>query len=233
MRKLPAPRLLATAALTAALVVGGALMPATALAAAPAAVVTEGDCPGPKYPDGSCVPLFGPQPAPPPAPSPKPIKRLGRAPDPLLVAVNDARLHPEKYPPHGDTSGATMAACPAPFARSSALGRVALEHTKYLAGQPIDVVNTFPNMHKDPNGSLAWEDGGHIAAAGYNAGRGEIVATGFPTAEAAVRFWMQDDAPFNWGHRNLILNCSLAEAGAGHVAGGSGGHYWTVDMGTR
>jgi len=62
---------------------------------------------------------------------------------------------------------------------------------------------------------------------------GEIVADGFPTEAAAVQFWMQDDAPSNWDHRNLILNCDLMEAGAAHLTGGPWGHYWTVDMGTR
>jgi uncharacterized protein YkwD len=43
---------------------------------------------------------------------------------------------------------------------------------------------------------------------------------------------MQDDAPSNWGHRNLILDCGLTDAGAAHLAGGPLNHYWTVDMGT-
>jgi uncharacterized protein YkwD len=47
-----------------------------------------------------------------------------------------------------------------------------------------------------------------------------------------VQFWMQDDAPSNWGHRNLILDCGLTDAGAAHLAGGPLNHYWTVDMGT-
>jgi Cysteine-rich secretory protein family len=233
MKKPPASQLLATTALTAALIGGGALVPAAAFATPPASAtstaVTEGGCPGPQYADGSCVPLFGPS----STPQLPRIKRLGKAPNPLLVAVNDARLHPDKYPPHADTQGAAIAACATALAKSSALEQGALDHDKYLAGQPIDVVNTFPNMHKDPNGALAWDDGGHIAAAGYNSARAENVATGFPTAEAAIRFWMQDDAPSAWGHRNAILNCALVDAGAGHFAGGPGGNYWTLDMGTR
>jgi uncharacterized protein YkwD len=42
---------------------------------------------------------------------------------------------------------------------------------------------------------------------------------------------MQDDAPLNWAHRNIILNCALSQAGAAHLQGGFGGHYWTVNMG--
>jgi hypothetical protein len=35
------------------------------------------------------------------------------------------------------------------------------------------------------------------------------------------------------GHRNGILNCTIQEAGGAHLAGDSGGHYWTVDMRDR
>ena len=67
--------------------------------------------------------------------------------------------------------------------------------------------------------------------AGYRSGRWEIVTAGFPTAAAAVQFWMQNDAPSMWGHRNIILNCAIREAGSAHLAGGPFGHYWTVDLG--
>jgi hypothetical protein len=45
--------------------------------------------------------------------------------------------------------------------------------------------------------------------AGYHTFRGENVATGFPTAAEVLRFWMEDDERWKWGHRNLILNCLL------------------------
>jgi hypothetical protein len=44
---------------------------------------------------------------------------------------------------------------------------------------------------------------------------------------------MQDDEASNWGHRNLILNCSIHDAGPAIHNGGSWGHYYTVDMGNR
>ena len=72
-------------------------------------------------------------------------------------------------------------------------------------------------------------------AAGYHSARGEIVATGQSTPNAAVVAWMQDDANASppWGHRNNILNCGYADAGAAHLTGGPWGNYWTVDMGTH
>lgn len=151
----------------------------------------------------------------------------------LLQLVNDARTHPENYPAHGTTQGATMDACATPFQDSPSLSGTAGQHNAYLASQPIDWVNTYPNMHQGPDGKLAWDAGGPIDQAGYHSYRAQIVATGFSTAADAVRFWMQDDAPSGWGHRNLILNCTIREAGAAHFQGGPGSHYWTVDMGTR
>ena len=62
---------------------------------------------------------------------------------------------------------------------------------------------------------------------------GENVATGFGNAAEVVRFWMQDDEASAWGHRNQILNCTTREAGIGHLQGGPGGHYWTLDVGTK
>jgi hypothetical protein len=149
----------------------------------------------------------------------------------LLRLINDARAHPEKYPPHGNSAGAAMVACGAGFQYSKKLADIARAHNNYLASQPINWVNTYPNMHKGPNGKLVWEPGEPMDQAGYHSYRSEIVATGFPTAADAVRFWMQDDAPSQWGHRNLILNCTIREAGPAHLQGGPGNHYWTVDMG--
>jgi len=150
----------------------------------------------------------------------------------LLAAVNDARLHPENYPPHGDASGAAMTACPKPFNHSGALDNTAATHNSFIATMPADVVNVYPNMHKTASGGLAFDQGGPISQAGYNS-TGQIVADGFPTPAAAVVFWMQDDAPSQWGHRNKILDCSLTDAGAASFTGGPLGHYWTVDMGSH
>jgi hypothetical protein len=68
---------------------------------------------------------------------------------------------------------------------------------------------------------------------GYHSYRAEIVAWGQETRRDALRAWMQDDAASNWGHRNLILNCSIQDAGPAIHNGGSWGHYYTVDMGNR
>jgi hypothetical protein len=151
----------------------------------------------------------------------------------FLRDINNARQHPELYPPHGNTTGAIMTACPAKLQYSSALYQTAAAHNDYLASRPISWVSTYPNMHRDPNGKLVWESGEPMDRAGYHSYRGEIVAWGFPTSEAALRAWMQDDAGSSWGHRNLILNCVLQDAGPAILQGGPGNHYHTVDMGSR
>lgn len=151
----------------------------------------------------------------------------------FLGLINKARQHPELYPPHGNTAGAKMTGCSNSLNWSSRLGSTSLNHSKYLAGKPLGWVSTYPNMHRGPDGRLVWESGEPMDRAGYHSYRAEIVAWGFPTKEAALRFWMQDDAASNWGHRNLILNCAIQDAGPGSVHHGPGGHYYTVDMGTR
>lgn len=103
----------------------------------------------------------------------------------------------------------------------------------YLKDQPKDWVNSGVNMHRAPSGKLAWESGEPMDQAGYHTWRAENVAVGFPTPQAAVQFWMQDDAPFGWGHRNAILRPETLEAGLEHYEGGPWGHYWTLDMGTK
>jgi hypothetical protein len=150
----------------------------------------------------------------------------------LLTAINDARLHPEKYPPHGSVPGATMAGCANPLTSSAALYQGAAAHDRFLASHPLEWI-TRKTAHMDPNGKQATDDGGHIAAAGFNRARAEIVATQMTTSAAAVRAWMQDDGDQGWGHRNIILDCKLVSAGASHYVGGPGGHYYTADMGTR
>ena len=148
----------------------------------------------------------------------------------LLSAINDARLHPEKYPPNGNTAGAAMNACPTGFSNSAALTGTAVAHNNFLASMPVNQANADP--HVTPAGGHQWDDGGPIAQAGYNTQRAQIVAIGQGSAAGALQFWMQNDEAFAWGHRNLILNCAITQAGASHLAGGPGGNYWTVDMGT-
>jgi hypothetical protein len=164
----------------------------------------------------------------------------------LLNAVNDARLHPGKYPPNGNTQGAVMAACPKPLGDSWALDNTAATHNKYLSSVSGDVANAFPGVHRNPppNGVLSWAPTrptdvpadlrqGPIQASGYDKARGEIVATGQATATQVLQFWMQNDERSQWGHRNNILNCGYTDAGAAHLAGGPLGNYWTVDLGAH
>ncbi|MGC3002397.1 CAP domain-containing protein [Streptomyces sp. G35A] len=147
--------------------------------------------------------------------------------------INDARQHPENYPPHGNSSGAVMSGCGQGFDRSAQLTDIANAHNGFLGNQPRDWVVTGDNMHRGPSGKAVWEAGEPMDQAGYHSWRAEIVAVGFTTAEEALRFWMQDDERFGWGHRNAILRCETLEAGLGHQEGGPWGHYWTLDMGTR
>jgi hypothetical protein len=154
----------------------------------------------------------------------------------LLAAVNDARLHPEKYPPNGTTTqGASMTACKSPFNASSSLNGAASTHIGNISNVSDAVVTQGDNAHRNPppSGPLSWDNGSTIAQAGYNSQRAEIVAWGQPTEAAAVVDWMQNDAHSSWGHRNNILNCGYTDAGAAHLAGGVEGNYWVVDMGTK
>jgi hypothetical protein len=161
----------------------------------------------------------------------------------LLAAVNDARLHPEKYPPLPDTPGgkvdpgATMTACPSGFNDAAGLDQAASTHIGFISNVSDAVMKggDGKNAHRNPppSGPLSWEAGAPIAQAGYNSARGEIVAWGYSDAASAVVSWMQKDGSQSWGHRNNILNCSYRDAGASHLAGGVEGNYWVVDMGTK
>jgi hypothetical protein len=144
----------------------------------------------------------------------------------LLAAVNDARAHPEKFPPNGNAGGAKMEACDNPVANSAGLTSAAVAHNQFIAANPD------ANPHQNASGVLSWDDGGPIQLAGYNSQRAEIVATGQGSANAAIVDWMQNDGDQAWGHRNIILNCDLQQAGAAHGTGGKWGNYWTVDFGT-
>ena len=147
--------------------------------------------------------------------------------------VNDARTHPELYPPRGDPTGAAMAPCDGPFLSSRPLADTAASHNDFLASQPVEWVMTRPHMHAStPDGmQMSTDAGAPIDQAGFHSLRAQIVAMGYPTAAAVVQAWMQDDGPLAWGHRNIILNCALSQAGAAYLQGGLGGHYWTVNLG--
>jgi hypothetical protein len=151
----------------------------------------------------------------------------------LFSLVNDARKHPEKYPPRGNAEGAVTTACPSGFKFSIALTQIAQDHNNYLKDQPGDWVDDDDNMHRGPSGKLVWELGEPMEQAGYDTYRAENQALGYATPEEVVTFWMRDDAAHGWGHRNAILRCETLEAGVGHYKGGPKGHYWTLDMGTK
>jgi len=151
----------------------------------------------------------------------------------LLKAVNHARAHPELYPPRGNAAGAVMKACPNPLRYSAALHKVANAHNYYIASRPLEWVRAG-NAHKGPSGKDVWDPGEPMYQAGYRSYRAEIVADGFPTPEAAVRFWMQDDEKWKWGHRNIILDCTIQEAGPAHGPYPPNNHYfYTVDLGNK
>jgi hypothetical protein len=183
---------------------------------------------GTKQCDGTTVPADQPCPCPQPPPQP------GDWDSGLLNAVNDARTHPEKYPPLDDnTEGAKMTGCcENPLQYSKALAQTAATHNSYLAAQPDkDWIGTGDNAHRNIDGKLSADTNGPIDQAGYHSLRAENVAWGFATAAEVVQSWMQHDAHSQWGHRNNILNCELREAGAAHLAEGPWGHYWTLDFG--
>jgi hypothetical protein len=113
------------------------------------------------------------------------------------------------------------------------LADTAAAHNDFLAGQSVEWVMIRPHMHASaPDGmQMSTDAGGPIDQAGFHSLRAQIVAMGYSTAAAVVQAWMQDDGPLAWGHRNIILNCALNQAGGAHLQGGPGGHYWTVNMG--
>ncbi|MFF5157913.1 CAP domain-containing protein [Streptomyces sp. NPDC000348] len=153
--------------------------------------------------------------------------------------VTDARTHPENYPPHGNSAEAVMPPGVPDFALSRSLVLIARAHSEFLSGQDGGWVGEDANMHRGPGGILVWEPGQPIHQAGYHTWRAENVAMGFDTAEKVVRFWMQDDENWHWGHRNAILfddwytPDDIREAGFGYWRGGPWTHYWTLDMGRK
>ncbi|MFF1407726.1 CAP domain-containing protein [Streptomyces sp. NPDC058294] len=174
-----------------------------------------------------------------------------RPPDDLILSwspeqeelrrfVTDARTRPENYPPLGqNTSEATMPPGVPDFQLSGVLTHIASAHSLFLTGQDKDWVNGDKNMHRGPDGTLTTEAGQPMEQAGYHTWRSENVALGFDTAEQVVRFWMQHDEEWHWGHRNAILfddwftPDDIREAGFGYAKGGPWIHYWTLDMGRK
>lgn len=157
----------------------------------------------------------------------------------LQRCVTDARTRPEAYPPHGNAAGATMPPGVPDFQLAGSLNGTAHDHCEFLMGQDKAWVTEDQNMHRGPTGALVWEVGQPIEQAGFHTWRAENVAVGFETADQVVRFWMQEDEAWGWGHRNAILfddwytPDDVREAGFGYTNGGPWTHYWTLDMGRR
>ncbi len=57
---------------------------------------------------------------------------------------------------------------------------------------------------------------------------GENIAAGSSNPASVVNGWMGSPV-----HRDIILNTAYREIGIGYAAGGSWGHYWTQDFGSR
>ncbi len=57
---------------------------------------------------------------------------------------------------------------------------------------------------------------------------GENIAAGYSTPADVVNGWMNSE-----GHRNNILSTNAREIGVGYYRGGSYGHYWVQDFGSR
>jgi len=56
----------------------------------------------------------------------------------------------------------------------------------------------------------------------------ENIAAGYATPASVMAAWLESG-----GHRDSILNPSYREIGVGYARGGSWGHYWVQDFGTR
>ena len=74
--------------------------------------------------------------------------------------------------------------------------------------------------HTSLDGRLWWQ---RIEAVGYKNPAGENIASGFDTAAAVVKGWM--DSP---GHKRNILDCRFNKIGIGFSADGQ---YWVQDFG--
>lgn len=87
------------------------------------------------------------------------------------------------------------------------------------------------SMARDGGGAGPWSFGRESAIErarehGYDRPSGQIVASGFETAEEAVRAWTRHD-----GYTRVLTDCDAEDIGVGVVREESGGPYWTVVLG--
>ncbi len=94
-------------------------------------------------------------------------------------------------------------------------------------GHSHDMATTGVISHTSADGRTAPQ---RMQTAGYTWSRcGENIAVGFPTAAAAMQFWMNSPP-----HRGNILDPGMREMGVGYVQQPGGyGYYWTINFGER
>lgn len=153
---------------------------------------------------------------PPPTPTPRPTAQPTAVPTPsymlnaeeseLFAAINAQR---------------TKAGCPQ-LALTISLSKAARGHSLDMA-----VRNYFSHVGSDGS-----RPANRAANEGYTYnGSYEVIAAGQTTVAQVVTTWLNSTT-----HRNIILNCSLVDGGAGYVRDGDGNgyiHYWTVDFGAH
>ena len=132
----------------------------------------------------------------------------------VLVLVNERRAAGAtcgSYGYKGPTTALTM---------NGALRCAARKHNKDM------IANKFFS-HTGTGPTTPWQ---RIASAGYGAYKAaaENIAAGQTTPAAVVNGWMNSS-----GHCKNIMDPGLKEIGVGYAAGGSYGHYWTQDFGTK
>ncbi|WP_165795232.1 CAP domain-containing protein [Deinococcus koreensis] len=130
----------------------------------------------------------------------------------VLALTNAARAQAR-------TCGTASYAATTPLAYNAALEKAAQAHAADMAAK-----NYFSHTSQDGRSFSQ-----RITAAGYSWTRiAENIAAGQTTPDSVVAGWLQSP-----GHCANIMNPALRELGVGYAQGGSYGHYWVQDFGTR
>ena len=115
--------------------------------------------------------------------------------------------------------GATAFAATTPLVYNAALEGAAQGHAADMAAK-----NYFSHTSQDGRSFSQ-----RITAAGYAWTRiAENIAAGQSTPDSVVAGWLTSP-----GHCQNIMNPALKELGVGYAPGGSYGHYWVQNFGTR